>query len=171
MRVFAGFLFLTVAASAADTIHPLDVKPGMWESSITINIGGAPPVPPDVLARMTPQQRAMVEGRLKSLSEKPTVTRRCMTREDLQKPLDFGSARQSCKRSIVSSSASKMEIQVDCEMNGMKTTGTVRVEALDSEHLKITSHATSGDSAKPMTVDANGTAKWVSAACSEEPAK
>ena len=138
---------------AADTIHPLDVRPGMWENTMTIQMSGTPPIPPEVLAKLTPEQKAMVEARMKThegQSAKPTVTKHCLTKEDLAKPLDFGGSRGTCKRTMLTSTSSKQELRIDCEMSGIKSGGIVRIETLDPEHVKVTTHMTSGDGSRAV---------------------
>jgi hypothetical protein len=155
---------LAGAVWADDAIHRLDVRPGMWESTMTVQMTGTPPIPAEVLARMTPEQKAMMEARMKareSQNAKPNVTRHCITREDLDKPLNFGETKGACKRAVVTSSGTKQEIHLECEMSGVTSTGTVKIEAVDAEHVKVLSHITAGT----MIVDANGSGKWVSEAC------
>lgn len=173
IKCILGLALLAGAAWAADTYHPLDVRPGMWENTMTIQMSGAPPIPPEVLARLTPEQKAMMEERMKARTQnaKPTVTRHCLTKEDLAKPLDFGEMKGTCKRDFVTSSPSKQEIHLECEMSGMKSNGTIIVEAIDSEHVKVSSHITSGDGARAMKLDANGAGKWLSAGCTSDSGK
>jgi hypothetical protein len=60
--VLVALLFLGCAwIWAADAIK-LDVKLGLWETTNTFQTSGMPQVniPPDALARMTPEQRAKV---------------------------------------------------------------------------------------------------------------
>jgi len=163
-----AFALLASAAWAADVAPRLNVRPGMWESSMTIQMTGVPPIPADLLARMTPEQRAMLESRMKSRESqgpKTTVNKRCITQEDLAKALDFSEQKGSCQRTVVSSTASKEEIRIECHNAGIKASGTVRIEAADPEHVKVSSQITSGEGPKAMKIDANGTGKWLSATC------
>ena len=43
---------------AADKPKPLNLKLGLWEATSLISMSGAPPIPPEMLAKMTPAQRA-----------------------------------------------------------------------------------------------------------------
>src|SRR6266568_18776 len=49
-------------------IQPLNVKPGLWETTATYKTSGAPPIPPETLAKLTPQQQARLEERMKANS-------------------------------------------------------------------------------------------------------
>jgi len=151
-----GLLFLAGAACAAGAGHPLDVRPGMWESTMTVETSGMPPIPPEVLARMTPQQKAMIEERMKG--NKITVNgKRCIKQEDLDKGLDWSDPKRvSCQRTLTTSTSTVQEMRLECDRNGMKTSGTVRVEALDPEHVKVTAHMTVADGAHTMTSNMSG---------------
>ena len=167
-RQLLGIVIFAGAAYAADTFHPLDVRPGMWENTMTVQMSGTPPIPPEVLAKLTPQQKAMMDARIKqSQSAPPKVRKHCITKEDLAKPLDFGQDRGTCKRTMVTSTSSKQELRLECEMGGIKSNGTVRIEATDPEHVRVTSHIQSGDGDRALTIDANGSGKWIGATCND----
>jgi hypothetical protein len=79
---FALSLAAMVPALAADNT-PFKVKPGLWETNAEIERSGVPPIPPEVLARLTPEQRA-------KLDQQPTgphhsVSKRCLTQTDVDK--------------------------------------------------------------------------------------
>jgi hypothetical protein len=131
---------------------------------------GMPPIPAELLAKMTPEQKAMLEARLKakdSLAPQTTVRKQCITKEDLGKLMNFGDEHGACQRTVVSASSSKQEFRIECTSSGIKASGTVRVEALDSEHMKFSSQIAAG----AMNVSTTGTGKWVSAECSSDSKK
>ena len=168
-----GFMLLVGAACAADAVPALDVRPGMWESTMTVQTSGVPPIPPEILAKMTPEQKAMLEARMKTATSqvpKTTVTKHCFTKEDLNKALNFGD-QGSCERTIVNASSSKQEIRIECGNAGMKSKGTIRIEAIDPEHVKVSTQITSGEGSRTMTINASGTSKWLSATCTNDEKK
>ena len=141
---------------------------------MTTQRSGSPPIPPEILARMTPEQQAALEARMKtkdSQAPQTTVRTQCLTNEDLRKPLNFGDDRGSCQRTVVSSSSSKQEFRIECTNSGIKATGTVRIEAIDPEHMKFTSQISSGDGSHTMKINTTGTARWVSPECSGDSRK
>ena len=159
-----GFVLVAGAVWAADSVPPLDVRLGMWESTMTMQTSGAPPIPPELLAKMTPEQKAMLEARMKA-GPKTTVNKHCVTKEDLNKGLNFGEVKGSCQRTVVNASSSKQEFRFECSNAGIKSSGTIRVEAVDPEHVKVSSQFTSGDGSHAMNINATGAGKWVSAEC------
>ena len=62
LAVCVGSMVLAYAADPA-----FDVKTGLWEVTSTGSMSGAPPIPQDALARMTPEQRAQMEAAMQTV--------------------------------------------------------------------------------------------------------
>lgn len=172
-RQLLGLMLLAGAACAADFIS-LNVRPGTWETSMTTQMSGLPALPPEVLAKMTPEQKAMMESRLKareSQGPKTTVRTQCIRKEDLTKAMNFTGVSASCKEDVTGSSTSKQEVHFECNSNGMKSVGTVRIETIDPEHVKVSAEINSGEAPHAMKVSTSGTAKWVADACTADTGK
>src|SRR5215470_4183223 len=152
---------------AADTLKPLDVKTGQWESTYATQTAGPPPIPPEILAKMTPEQRARLEERAKGLGGGgKKVTKHCFKKEDLDKALSFGPENKSCTRTLVTSNAHKQELQIECNSEHAKSGGTIVLEAVDSEHVKGNVHISmTSASGKPWDIDTTFTAKWIGPSC------
>jgi Protein of unknown function (DUF3617) len=155
---------------AADTLTPLDVKLGQWESTITSESNGQLPLPQELLDRLSPEQRAKMEERMKSYNAHPktTVTKSCLKKGDLDKPFDFANNQKTCKPTIITSSRTKQEIRVACNEGGGKQSGTVRIEALSSENVKGTTQMTMSAGDRTMTVNSTFSAKWLGPVCKED---
>jgi Protein of unknown function (DUF3617) len=153
---------------ADDTFHPLDVKTGQWESSMTVAGSDAPPIPPEALARLTPEQRARLEQQTKSLSGRNIAHKTCIKKEKLDKPLTFGNGDKACTNTLVTSTSAMQEIHVECNRNDRKSTGTLRFEAVDPEHVKGTLKMTVTGPNGSMDINSSFTAKWVGEACSTD---
>jgi hypothetical protein len=166
-----GLMVLMCAAAFAADVAPLDVKAGEWETTVNTQGAGAiaaAAIPPDVLSKMSPDQRAKVEAALKQANQpKTTVSRKCVKKEDLSKPLTLGNNR-TCKETLVDSSRTKQEVHVDCDDKGGKVSGTVRVEALSSENIKVDMQFTVAMNGQTMSMNNTATAKWLGAACTEK---
>ncbi len=104
-------LLLSAAVWAADKIQPLNVKTGLWETTRTTTTSGQMPIPPELLARLTPEQRAKMEERMKANSAEKTrasTSKSCMTKEKLEKA-PFSDEQKNCTRTIVRSTSSEAE--------------------------------------------------------------
>lgn len=167
-------LAVCAAAWAADNVSPLNVKPGQWETTVTIARSGQLPVPPEVLARMTAEQRAAFEERMKaSAAQAPQtrVTKRCFTKEDLANAFGANEDNKTCKRTIVTSSPSGQEFKIDCTNGPMTSTGTGHIEVVDPEHISGKTKLGMTRGGQTMTVETTFSSKWLGEACPESPAK
>jgi len=175
-----GIRFLTVpvlaifavgASVAADTIHPPDVKLGLWETTSTTDSNGAPPLPPEVLSRLTPEQRAKMEAMAKARRSKGAPTRtykNCLTKEKLNKALTFGEdEKKACKSTLIVSTSSRQEAHLECDVAGMKGGGEIRVDIVNSENVKGNSQMTLSSASGTTNVTVNFTSKWLGSSCGD----
>jgi hypothetical protein len=168
--IFLGVILLAPLTWAADDIKPLDVKLGLWESTVNSQISGRPPLPDEVLSRLSPDQRARMEDALKAQQAKGGIvrtTKSCLTKEKLDQAMTFGNEGANCKRTVITSNSSKQEIRFECTdaQSNMKTDGTMHVEALNSENVKGTGQVKADNGANNMNVQVNFTAKWLGSDC------
>jgi hypothetical protein len=163
-----GLTMLACASAWGADLHALDVKPGQWETTTTGGMTGMPAIPPDVLNRLTPEQRAKMESAMGAHGAKPMVNTSCMTKEKLQQAWNTGQqSMKSCTMTVTTSSSSKQEIHMECNQNSQKMSGTVKVETVDSEHIRGSMEMTAaGD--HPMSMNFSFTSKWLGDACTEK---
>jgi hypothetical protein len=159
-----------VPAGAATVAEPLHIKPGLWEIRLTVRSSGQPPMPPDVLAKLTAAERARIEAKARereAAGPRITVQRKCLDERELEQPLalTFGGEGQGCSQTVVSASRNAQEIRVDCGKGG----GTVRIEALDPENAQVVSDWTATDGTRTLKMTSAAALKWLGAAC--QPAK
>jgi len=148
-------------------IQPLNVRPGLWETTTTFKTSGAPPIPPEALARLTPEQRARVEERMRANSAGSTstdTTKHCVTKEDLEKS-DFGQGKGECTYTIQTSTSTEAKGKYSCNMEGMKVNGAVDITAPDSEHIKGSSQGSLSGNGRTMNVETTFTSKFLGASC------
>jgi len=163
---------MPLAARAQDKITPLNVKLGLWEATNTMTTTGAPPIPEETLAKMTPEQRARIEEVIKkrgigSGTPQTNVYKSCVTREKLDREMAFDDKHHECTHTVISSSSSHAEVKLHCDdpNNHVITDGTVTVDALSSESAKIVGHMIASGSGHNMNVDFNITSKYLGPDC------
>jgi hypothetical protein len=147
--------------------QPLNVKPGLWESTRTWTTGGQMPIPEGMLDRLTPEQRARFEERMKANSaakSHSTDDKHCVTKEDLQNPPRF-TERAVCTWTLLESSDTRAKGNATCEVEGMTMTGTGEFQAPDQEHMTAKIHLTSTGGGRSMTTDATIASKWLGSSC------
>jgi hypothetical protein len=134
----ATLVSATVLYAAA--LEPLNVKPGLWQVTMTSTVSGLP---------------APIVNTYKS----------CVRKEDLDK-YPFTDAKDKCVWTVQSSTGSTMAASGTCMPEGMgKVDFTMNLQALDSENVKGTGQLTANGPAGSMTGNYSGTGKWVGATC------
>jgi hypothetical protein len=147
---------------AQDIVRP-DVKTGLWQTTINNHMNGMPPIPDDVLARMTPEQKARMMG-----AGGPRTVKVCLTEEKLNKGTDFGSnERQNCKRTVLSSTAKATDLQEECTDKDGTYTAKVHYEVTSRESANGTIHVDMNRMGKAMTMDGTMQSKWLADSCGD----
>jgi hypothetical protein len=148
-------------------IQPLNIKLGLWETTTTYKRSGAPPIPPEALAKLTPEQRARLEERMNANSAGSTNTvtdKHCVTKEDVEKA-DFGQGKGECTYTIQTSTSTQAKGKYSCNVEGMKVNGALDVKAPDPEHIKGSSQGSLDGGSRTMNVESTFTSKFLSASC------
>jgi len=165
-----GLALVACSALQAADYQRLDVKIGQWETTLSGQSTGIPPMPEEMLKRLTPEQRAKIEQAIQARngSGSKTVNKSCLTKDELDKPFSVDNdATKACSRTLITSSGSTQEIHIDCSSNGMKSSGTVKVEAVDSEHIKGSMHMTASDNEHTMNMNYTFASRWVGPTCAK----
>jgi hypothetical protein len=165
--------FCLPSAVAADKFVRPNIKTGLWEVTETHTMTGMPAmpsIPPDVLAKMTPEQRAQFEEHMKGMGgggPKTTTRKDCITREQLDKDLAFGENRAECTRTVISSSSSMTEMKIHCQEKETTSDGTFKFEALSTESVKGTVRMVINSHGRPMNMNFDFISKYLGPACGD----
>ncbi len=165
--VFSVICMCALAVLANEKVQPLNVKTGLWQVTMTSAVSGLPPIPPEMLARMTPEQRAKFEAVMKARGSGTPKTRTytsCVTKEQLDSD-PFSDNTKNCTRTVLRSTGSAMEIREVCQEADIKSDLTIQIQALDSENVKGSGHVTDAGGNRAMNIATDFTAKWLGAAC------
>ena len=163
-------LILTASFSvlAADKYVPLNVKAGLWEVTMTSTISGLPPIPAATLDKLTPEQRATIEERMKAMPSqagKPSTYKNCLTQDDLNKGFSLDRNPKSCKYTILSSTKTELAMHMDCTDKDMAMQGQGRFEVIDSGDVKGHFQGSATGNGRTMNSEATYRAKWISPVC------
>jgi len=154
------------ALLSAQTTERLDIKLGLWKTTTVTESSGQPPIPQEVLDRLTPEQKAKMEERMKAASGAKTVIRHhCLTQEDLDKMTFARPDNKSCTTSNLKSTSSVQDANINCGQGAMKTSGTVHVEALDRGNVKGSFKMTMTDGTHTMNMNSQFTGTWEAPTC------
>lgn len=162
----AALLLTTLTAAGAEK---LNVKLGLWEMTSTMRFSGVPPLPKDVLDKMTPEQQAKMKADLKAASQEepePDVSSECITPADLDKPFQSANA-DDCTQTIVRTTRTTQEIRMVC--NGKtKGSGLLRVTTPTPETMNGTLDLKSGEGADAFTIKGTIKGRWLGPDCGDE---
>ncbi len=163
-------IFLSLALVAADKQQPLNAKPGLWEITSSQQMKGAPPVPPEVLAKMSPEQRAKIEALFKQREGQGPVTRTrqsCITQDQLSNN-PFTEDRPSCQRTIINSTPTVFEFHQECnESNGSHIVTDGKVEAPGDTNMKGSMKVKVDNSGRTTDINIDLSGKWLSSDCAQ----
>jgi len=165
-RFVIAVMLLSSTALAQGKFQPLNVKTGWWESTVTTTTSGHMPLPAELLSRLTPEQRAKFESRMKGNSAPKTRTltnKDCETKEKLsEQPF---SSQKECKQTIITSSSTKAELKMVCEFGDVRSSGTMHIDVLSPESVKGSGEMTSSGGGHTMTVNTSFSGKWLGSSC------
>jgi Protein of unknown function (DUF3617) len=155
-------------AAAPNKLQPLNVKLGLWQNTTSISSSGSLGIPPERLAKMTPEQRARIEAALKARSGESAHTntyKSCLTKDQLEKT-PFAD-KQNCTEKLMSSNSKEAEVSFECTMEEAKGSGTMKIEVQDNENVQGSGHGTMTMGGHTMNTDWKMTGKWVQSSCGD----
>ena len=155
---------LALASPMVAQAQTFNAKPGAWEMTTTMT-GNM--IPPDVLAKMPPEKRAMLEKMMaeKGVGNGQTSTRKsCVKKEDLEND-NFGRQSETCTTKTISRSSTKLVVETSCG-GPPPVSGTVTFEAKTPESVIGSIDQQRNDGSK-FHIGIVG--KWLGASCNGIP--
>ncbi len=169
IHLLVGILLVALAAFAGDKSQRLNIKTGLWENTTTIDQQGKVPIPAEMLERLSPDQRARMEARMKAQPNEHTHTytdKQCVTEKDLDNDALFSKPpAQGCTRQVVNFTSTSAEVHYVCEMDGAKGDGTVKVQVLNPENVKGSGQIHAIAYGQPINSNSSFTARWLGSDC------
>ncbi|HEY6453311.1 MAG TPA: DUF3617 family protein [Steroidobacteraceae bacterium] len=166
-------MLLADAAEPVNESIKLNVRPGLWEVSAEGQISGAPPISDDMLARLTPEQRARLEAAMQSSmanASKPQRSRHCVTPEKVAQGLavdESAHADSDCHKKILSNSSNEFDISEQCVRDNESTVLSEHFQFSGPQQMTGNVHVVRTAGGKTMTVDKTIHGKWLAASCGD----
>jgi hypothetical protein len=167
-RISIALLF-AISVSVAGAADKLNVKTGLWEITTVSHISGSPPLPKEVLERMTPQQRAEMAAAIKEQASKGPQTdtdRQCLTQKDLDHPFESADS-EDCTHTIVRTTRTSQEMKLSCT-GKHKGSGSLRVNATTPESMNGELDIKIGEGSDVMTIKSQLKGRWLGPDCGDE---
>jgi hypothetical protein len=162
-------LALTALSVGAAAPERLNVKLGLWEITSIVRFSGVPPLPKEVLDKMSPQQRAKMIADLKAASQEepePETSSECITQEELDKPFHSANS-EDCKQTIVRTTRTSQEIRMVCT-GKTSGSGTFKVNTPNPETMNGTLDLKAGDGPDAFVIKGTIKGRWLGADCGDE---
>lgn len=160
----AGMLTLSIVLWGVDKVQ-LHLKTGLWEVTTTRSTDSELPIPAELLEKLTPEQRARLNERVKARSaDRTTLTKRCVTLEQLRTGVPFLPYR-SCRRTSIEPVAGSVVLGIECADQRMSHQGTLRIQVLQAMSVKGEWDPHSSGDARASDLPYTFTANWRSSHC------
>lgn len=163
-----------VGQSLADETVTLAIKPGLWEMTTQSQNSGTPPIPPEALANMTPDQRQKFEAAMAAHMAKqkePHVYKHCVTEDQLKRGFTLDKPEKDCKKTVKSNTGKVLEVHVECTggdpAKPEHTAGDFYFEAVDSATMAGKTDMTISRGAQSMNIKTDMHGKWLAADCGD----
>jgi hypothetical protein len=173
LRAAAGVsLVVSLALAATDKSQPLNVKIGLWQMTYTTERNGVAvgqTIAPELLAKMTPDQRARTGARLRARAgQGPRVETKqyCLTQERLKNAMFDSEQSKACQRTMLASTAKLQQFHEECFEAGTKRMADGRFEALDFDTMKGLLKV-KVEGANPLTLNIEIAGRWISNDCGD----
>ena len=171
-RILLVVAFLApLAGWAADPV-PMDVKLGLWETTLTNQMDISSMIPADALAKLTPEQRAKMEVAMQGRGgARTSATKHCITKDTINEALASANMdnmkKMNCTRTFLTSTSTKQVIHMECTSDTMKTSGDIQAEVIDRENTKGSMVMTVGGGGRGGNMKMAWTTKWLGADCGD----
>lgn len=160
---------VVLAPLIAGSTEKLNVRTGLWEITSVSEIAGMPPLPKDMLDRMTPEQRAEMEKAMQQETARGPRTeteRECLTQKEMDHPFE-GEEDDDCEHTVVHTSRTSREVRLTCT-GEHKGSGTFRVSTPTPETMTGTLDLRMGEGDHIMTVKSQLKGRWLGPDCGDE---
>jgi hypothetical protein len=176
MTMKREFLYgvITVCATLAGTLtsalaEPLDVKPGLWETTAHTQAQGQMPISEAEMKKLSPQQRAAI-AKMEARAHQPQTRtfKGCLTQQKLDKDeVAFlsGEPGMKCDSKLTKHTRTSVAGSRHCTKPGRQQTDDFSFDARDREHVTGKLNHTISDGTRTMSSKGDLSSRWISASC------
>ena len=143
----------------------LAIKPGKWEMTYTSQISGDS-TPPAMLEKLTPEQRARHEERMKKRADtgpRQRTQTTCVKKEELDRDAFAKDRQKDCTYKVTAQTRTLHAATYECAGAGARK-GEFRYEAIGNDKVKGSMKITTARSAMVMQLEG----KWMGAVCGKD---
>jgi hypothetical protein len=165
-----GVTCLWASALVAGGKIKLNVKTGLWQTTATTTLSGSLGIPPEMAAKLTPEQRAKFEQAMKkegSGTPKTRTYKSCLTEKNLTEDpfTDKDQGKMKCQETVIKSTSTDLEVRESCTDGTAKSDMHMSFHAASAEHVIGSGNVTTTMGGRTMNSVMKMDSKWMSAAC------
>jgi Protein of unknown function (DUF3617) len=164
----ASSLLATVAIALtpliAGSADKLNVRTGLWEVTSVSQISGMPPLPKDVIDKMTPEQRAHAAAQAAPHTD---TERECITQKQVDHPFEDLQEKDNCEHTVVQTTRTTQEVRLTCK-GEHKGSGVFRISTPTPETMTAVLDMRVEDGANVMTIKSQLKGRWLGPDCGDE---
>jgi hypothetical protein len=142
-----------------------DIKPGLWEITMTVTASGV--IMPD-LDKLPPEKQEQVRKDQMQMQAQPRTIKlkQCLTEEKISK-MDFSTRRNSpeCTQDVKQDGSANWTVTQHCSSNGQTEDSVLQLQVLDSTHTLTSGQLTITKGTQVHKSELKQTSDWVSADC------
>lgn len=162
----AAFFCASAIFAAHASAAPLNVKLGLWESTLTTKMSGALPFD---TSNLSPAQRAQIQAVLQARGAGTHKYRSCLTEKQREEdpaaePPEPG---ESCKTKVISQSSKHWKGTRVCTRNGRRREFDIDMRALSRVRAKGTIRVVFSEGGQTMTANSKMSSRWLSSSCGD----
>lgn len=163
--LIAACALLPLSVMAADR---LNIKTGLWEVTATTQMSGMPPLPKELLDKMSPEQKAQLQQSMEAAGGTPRTdtSRECITERDLERPFESANP-DDCKSEIIKRTRTTQEVKLTCT-GEYKGNGLLRIHTPNPNTMTGDLEVSVGNGETAMTVKSEMKGRWLGEDCGEE---
>ena len=149
--LIASMLGIFALGQTPQTYQPMGVNTGMWQVNTVVNTSG---------------QAAAMQSRLNGPLTNHSY-QSCLTTDELNQGSLFNPDKKQCTQTVLNSSSTVLEVQVNCQYPNVQTSVHLTLTASDSSDVTGTGTTTLSANGRTMTSNTQFTAKWLSGSCTQ----
>jgi hypothetical protein len=162
----AGVLALTWVAYAGDTVR-FDVKPGLWETTSSGTMTGAPQIPDEVLQKLPPERREQALAAMQAAAGKPMTRKTCLTEEKVAQGFNLRNG-ANCQQHVISNTASELNVTGSCSSpDGSTDSYKAHFVRVSREEVTGNISVVMSRGGHSMNVEREFKGKWLAASCGD----
>ncbi len=149
----------------------LNAKTGLWQTTSTNTVTGSMGIPPEMAAKLTPEQRARFEAAMKKQANgvpRKLTYKDCLTEKNLSEDPFTDRApgdKMKCQETVIKSTSTDLEVREVCTDGSSKSDTHLSFHADSPKHVTGSGNTTAVVGGHTMHSVIKMDSRWIAASC------